>query len=254
MGRIATSPSRAISSGPVMCSFRLLWPVLWPPVRWRVAARGTRRQPGWQSTTNPTPALPAGCRIHAMHAPRVPRTAGVGAAGLESPGCGRVRGRWQNFAFREPDGRQVPPGPQEGPAGSTGRPRSHRHVHVRELAALHRSRQGQRRAGQPVPRLFTQETDIDVHYVEVIQAYDEFFAKLHVLLERSSPPLRPDRHGLPQVVADDGERPPDPARCSKPPNFAANAASKYHDPPYDPGNQFSILYMWGSRGSATTLS
>ena len=40
----------------------------------------------------------------------------------------------------------------------------------------------------PSLELFTQETDIDVDYVEVIQAYDEFFAKLRCCSRRTSPP------------------------------------------------------------------
>ncbi len=40
----------------------------------------------------------------------------------------------------------------------------------------------------PSLELFTQETDIDIHYVEAIQAYDEFFAKLPCCSRRSSPP------------------------------------------------------------------
>ena len=102
----------------------------------------------------------------------------------------------------------------------------------------------------PSLELFTQETDIDVHYVEVIQAYDEFFAKLHVLLEAEQPTgydliVMGYPKWLPLMMANDYLIPLDHSQL---PNFAANAASKYHDPPYDPGNRFSIPYMSGITG------
>jgi spermidine/putrescine transport system substrate-binding protein len=102
----------------------------------------------------------------------------------------------------------------------------------------------------PSLELFTKETDIDVHYVEVIQAYDEFFAKLHVLLEAEQPTgydliVMGYPKWLPLMMANDYLIPLDHDQL---PNFAANAASKYHDPPYDPGNQFSIPYMSGITG------
>ncbi len=91
----------------------------------------------------------------------------------------------------------------------------------------------------PSLELFTQETDIDVHYVEAIQAYDAFFAKLRMLLEAEQPTgydliVMGYPKWLPLMMANDYLIPLDHSQL---PNFAANAASKYQDPPYDPGNQ-----------------
>ena len=50
---------------------------------------------------------------------------------------------------------------------------------------------------------------------------------------------------LPLMMANDYLIPLDHSQL---PNFAANAASKYQDPAYDPGNRFSIPYMSGITG------
>ena len=98
--------------------------------------------------------------------------------------------------------------------------------------------------------LFKNETGIDVHYVEVIQAYDEFFAKIRVLLEAGQPTdydliVMGYPKWLPLMMANDYLIPLDHEKL---PNFAANAADKYKDPAYDPGNTFSIPYMSGITG------
>jgi spermidine/putrescine transport system substrate-binding protein len=102
----------------------------------------------------------------------------------------------------------------------------------------------------PSLELFKQESGIDVHYVEAIQAYDEFFAKLRVLLEAGQPTdydliVMGYPKWLPLMMANDYLIPLDHEKL---PNFAANAASKYKDPVYDPGNRFSIPYMSGITG------
>lgn len=102
----------------------------------------------------------------------------------------------------------------------------------------------------PSLELFKQESGIDVHYVEVIQAYDEFFAKIRLLLEAGQPTdydliVMGYPKWLPLMMANDYLIPLDHERL---PNFAANAASKYENPSYDPGNRYSIPYMSGITG------
>lgn len=98
--------------------------------------------------------------------------------------------------------------------------------------------------------LFERETGISVDYREVIQAYDEFFAKIRLLLEGDQPTgydliVMGFPKWLPLMIASDYLIPLDHAKL---PNFAANAAPKYRDPAYDPGNRFSIPYMSGITG------
>jgi spermidine/putrescine transport system substrate-binding protein len=98
--------------------------------------------------------------------------------------------------------------------------------------------------------LFKNETGIDVHYVEVIQAYDEFFAKIRVLLEAGQSTdydliVMGYPKWLPLMMANDYLIPLDHEKL---PNFAANAADTYKDPAYDPGNTYSIPYMSGITG------
>ena len=58
----------------------------------------------------------------------------------------------------------------------------------------------------PSLELFQKEKGITVDYKEVIQAYDEFFAKLRNARGRTAHRLRPDRHGLPEVAPADGDQ------------------------------------------------
>ena len=102
----------------------------------------------------------------------------------------------------------------------------------------------------PSLELFKQESGIDVHYVEAIQAYDEFFAKIRVLLEADQPTgydliVMGFPKWLPLMIANDYLVPLDPERLA---NFATNAAANYKDPAYDPGNRYSIPYMSGITG------
>jgi spermidine/putrescine transport system substrate-binding protein len=102
----------------------------------------------------------------------------------------------------------------------------------------------------PSLELFTQESGIDVRYVEAIQAYDEFFAKLRILLEAGQPTdydliVMGFPKWLPLMMANDYLIPLDHEQL---PNFAANAGSAYKDPVYDPGNRYSIPYMSGITG------
>ncbi|MGZ5295400.1 MAG: extracellular solute-binding protein, partial [Actinomycetota bacterium] len=99
----------------------------------------------------------------------------------------------------------------------------------------------------PSLELFMKETGITVDYKEVIQAYDEFFAKIRVLLEAGQPTdydlvVMGYPKWLPLMMANDYLIPLDHEKL---PNFAANAAEKYKDPAYDPGNTYSIPYMSG---------
>jgi spermidine/putrescine transport system substrate-binding protein len=98
--------------------------------------------------------------------------------------------------------------------------------------------------------LFKKETGISIDYKEVIQAYDEFFAKLRLLLEGGQPTgydliVMGYPKWLPLMIANDYLIPLD---HSKLPNFAANVAPSYKDPAYDPGNTYSIPYMSGITG------
>lgn len=97
---------------------------------------------------------------------------------------------------------------------------------------------------------FKKETGIDVGYLEVIQAYDEFFAKIRLLLEAGQPTgydliVMGFPKWLPLMIANDYLIPLDHDRL---PNFAANAGAKYKDPAYDPGNRYSIPYQSGITG------
>jgi spermidine/putrescine transport system substrate-binding protein len=102
----------------------------------------------------------------------------------------------------------------------------------------------------PSLELFQKEKGITVDYKEVIQAYDEFFAKLRILLEAGQPTgydliVMGYPKWLPLMIANDYLIPLDHEQL---PNFAANAADKYKDPAYDPGNTYSIPYMSGITG------
>jgi len=103
---------------------------------------------------------------------------------------------------------------------------------------------------RPSLDLFQSETGITVEYREVIQAYDEFFAKLRLLLEAGQSTgydliVMGFPKWLPLMIASDYLIPLDHERL---PNFAANAAPRYRDPAYDPGNRYSIPYMSGITG------
>jgi spermidine/putrescine transport system substrate-binding protein len=97
---------------------------------------------------------------------------------------------------------------------------------------------------------FQQESGITVDYKEVIQSYDQFFAKLQILLQGDQPTgydliVMGFPKWLPLMIANDYLIPLD---HSKLPNFAANVAPSYKDPAYDPGNRYSIPYMSGITG------
>jgi spermidine/putrescine transport system substrate-binding protein len=98
--------------------------------------------------------------------------------------------------------------------------------------------------------LFKKETGISVDYKEVIQAYDEFFAKLRLQLEGGQPTgydliVMGYPKWLPLMIANDYLIPLDHSKLT---NFAANVAPTYKDPAYDPGNTYSIPYMSGITG------
>ena len=99
---------------------------------------------------------------------------------------------------------------------------------------------------------FQRETGISYEYKEVIQENADFFGKAEPQL-RAGQPLGYDvivltngfqlQHmiDLWYLVALDHSRLP---------NFAANAGPKYKNPPYDPGNRFTIPYQAGVTGIA----
>ncbi len=98
--------------------------------------------------------------------------------------------------------------------------------------------------------LFKKESGITVDYKEVIQSYDEFFAKLRLLLEGGQSTgydliVMGFPKWLPLMIANDYLIPLDHTQL---PNFAANVAPSYKDPAYDPGNTYSIPYMSGITG------
>ena len=183
------------------------------------------------------------------------RTAGVGAAGLSLSGLLAACG-----GTGEPS-----PSASAAATGATGAdrrlrlgvPRDHGLVHVRELAALHRPREGQRRAGQPVARALHAR---DRHR-RALRRGDPGLRR--VLREAPHPArggathrLRPDRHGLPQVApADDGERLPDPARPLPAPELRGERRPEVQGPHRTtPRTGSRSRTCRGSRGSATTRS
>ena len=98
--------------------------------------------------------------------------------------------------------------------------------------------------------VFTKDTGIQVTYREVIEDYASFFAKLHLLLGAGQATpwdliVMGYPKWLPLMIANDYLIPLD---HDKLPTFQANVAPKYVDPPYDPGNRFTIPYMSGITG------
>lgn len=98
--------------------------------------------------------------------------------------------------------------------------------------------------------LFTKRTGIDVKYLEAIEDYASFFAKIRLLLGGGQPTgydliVMGFPKWLPAMIANDYLVPLDHAKL---PNFASYAAPKYTDPVYDPGNTYSIPYQSGITG------
>ena len=256
MRRMATSPSRAISSGSVTVPSRRSGPL--GPVEGSLLDTG--QGGGWMTEHDePDLALLRGMLHPRMSRRGFLRTAGVGAAGLSLSGllaaCGGTGGA---VALRQPRGGRARPGPRGPPAASTGRPRR---SPARSRSRTGRSTSTARRstASRSTRRssCSQQETDIDIHYVEAIQAYDAFFAKLRVLLEAEQPTgydliVMGFPKWLPLMMANDYLIPLDHSQL---PNFAANAASKYQDPARTtPGTGSRSRTCRGSRASATTRS
>jgi spermidine/putrescine transport system substrate-binding protein len=97
---------------------------------------------------------------------------------------------------------------------------------------------------------FTRETGIEVEYLEQIQSYEEFHAKLFRVLEQGEPSgydliVTGFPKWFPLMIARDYLIEVDHSRLE---NFAANAAPKYLDVSYDPGNRFGIPYQSGITG------
>jgi spermidine/putrescine transport system substrate-binding protein len=104
----------------------------------------------------------------------------------------------------------------------------------------------------PTLQRFTKETGIKVNYKEVIQDNDSF-------LGRITPSLRAGQDtGWDLIVITNGGPLEKLIRQnflieldhSKLPNFQANAAPKYKNPSFDPGNKFSIAWQAGLTGLA----
>jgi spermidine/putrescine transport system substrate-binding protein len=104
----------------------------------------------------------------------------------------------------------------------------------------------------PTLQRFTEETGIKVTYKEVIQDNDSF-------LGRITPSLRAGQDtGWDLIVITNGGPLEKLIRQnflteldhSKLPNFQANAAPKYKNPSFDPGNKFSIAWQAGLTGLA----
>jgi spermidine/putrescine transport system substrate-binding protein len=104
----------------------------------------------------------------------------------------------------------------------------------------------------PTLQRFTKETGIKVTYKEVIQDNDSF-------LGRITPSLRAGQDtGWDLIVITNGGPLEKLIRQnflieldqSKLPNFQANAAPKYKNPSFDPGNKFSIAWQAGLTGLA----
>ncbi|MGZ4129632.1 MAG: polyamine ABC transporter substrate-binding protein [Actinomycetota bacterium] len=97
---------------------------------------------------------------------------------------------------------------------------------------------------------FRKDTGITVDYREVIEDYASFFAKLHLLLGNGQATpwdliVMGYPKWLPLMISSGYLVPLDHAKL---PNFAKYAGPKYQDPPYDPGNRYTIPYMSGITG------
>ena len=102
---------------------------------------------------------------------------------------------------------------------------------------------------------FTEETGTQVSYLEQIESYEEFHAKIL--------PLLADGQGtgydvmitgfpkwFPLLIASDALIELDHSQL---PNYEANGAQKYKDVSYDPGNRFGIPYQSGMTGLAYNI-
>ncbi len=102
----------------------------------------------------------------------------------------------------------------------------------------------------PTLEAFTDETGIQVEYLELIEDYASFFGKLQPQLEAGQPTgfdliVMGYPKWLPLMISRGYLIPLDRSRL---PNFEAHAAQKYKEAPYDPGNRWSIPYQSGITG------
>ena len=97
---------------------------------------------------------------------------------------------------------------------------------------------------------FTETTGIDVEYLEQINSYEEFHAKILPLLANGQSTgydviVTGFPKWFPLLIARDGLIELDHALL---PNFEANVAPKYREVSYDPGNRYGIPFQSGMTG------
>jgi spermidine/putrescine transport system substrate-binding protein len=102
----------------------------------------------------------------------------------------------------------------------------------------------------PTLEAFTEQTGIDVEYLQQIDDYASFFGKLAPVLDAGDPTgydlmVMGYPKWLPLMIARDYLVPLDQGALK---NFAAHAGQKYKEAPYDPGNVYSIPYQSGITG------
>jgi spermidine/putrescine transport system substrate-binding protein len=102
----------------------------------------------------------------------------------------------------------------------------------------------------PTLDAFTKETGIAVEYLEQIQSYEEFHAKLFPLLDKGQPTgyeliVTGFPKWFPLMIARDYLVPLDHSRL---PNYAKYGGPKYKGVSYDPGNTYGIPYQSGITG------
>jgi spermidine/putrescine transport system substrate-binding protein len=102
----------------------------------------------------------------------------------------------------------------------------------------------------PSIEAFTKQTGIDVKYLEVIQDYPSFFGKIQPVLAQGDPTgfdmiVMGYPRWFPAMIALDYLIPLDDDLL---PNFNANAAPKFLDPPFDPGHGHGVPFASGATG------
>jgi spermidine/putrescine transport system substrate-binding protein len=107
----------------------------------------------------------------------------------------------------------------------------------------------------PTLDAFTKATGIDVTYLEQIESYEEFHAKILPLLAKDQPTgydviVTGFPKWFPLLIARGDLIELDHSLL---PNFEANVAPKYRDVSYDPGNRFGIPFQSGMTGMAYNI-
>lgn len=107
----------------------------------------------------------------------------------------------------------------------------------------------------PTLDAFTEETGIDVSYLEQINSYEEFHAKILPLLANDQSTgydviVTGFPKWFPLLIARGDLIELDPSLL---PNFEANVAPKYQEVSYDPGNRYGIPFQSGMTGLAYNI-